>query len=376
MKKDKKTILLVGGGTGGHIVPLINIGKKLKQLNPGLRIITVGGKTYLDRKLFKQTDNFILLTTGKLHRRLTLDNLAQFIYLTYGLLKSYFIILRVKPDLIFSKAGYVSFPIIFWAKILKIPYMIHESDIVMGSSNKIAARDAIKIFVGFPSENYPKTLEDKIFFTGQILRPEISELSEHTFDFGFTNKKPVIFITGGSQGSRNINNAIFNSLDRLLEKYNLIHHVGSLDYDKAVEIRAKLDEEKKSSYFVTELLTTINSKDSMLSAISQSDLAVLRSSATTLAEVSALKKPIITVPYKHASSSHQEKNALFYKKQNAAVVLNDDEVNDKLASEIDRLFINPKEMKKLASNAFGLFPINGLEKIADEIVTFIKYEEL
>jgi len=379
MKKSKKTILLVGGGTGGHIIPLLNINKKLKEMRPDFCIVSVGGNTALDKKLFTGIDNHISLTTGKLHRNFTANNIIQFVYLICGIIKSFFIIINTKPNVIFSKAGYVSFPIIFWAKIFKIPYMIHESDIAMGRSNKLSAKNALKIFVGFPKSYYPDAFFDKTIFVGQILRPEISDLSEHTFDFGFSNKKPTIFITGGSQGAKNINSAIFNSLDHLLNKYNLIHHVGNLDYARAIEIRSGLDGEKRASYFVTELLTNTNSKDSLLSAINQSELVVLRSSATTLAEVSALKKPIITVPYKHAASDHQMKNALYYEKEHAAVVLNDDEINDKLTTEIDHLFKNPEEMKRLGNNAFKLLPIDGLDRVVDEIINFFrnsKYEEL
>ena len=243
----KKTILLVGGGTGGHIVPILNIYKKIKQKNPNISIITVGGTTNIDKKLYAGIENHVSLTTGKMHRTFTFNNLIQLFYLIFGFVKSFLILLEYRPDVIFSKAGYVSLPIIFWAKIFKISYFIHESDIVIGKSNQFAASGAKKIFVGFPSDNYPKKLQNKIVYVGQILRSEINDISGHTFDFGFDNKRPTIFITGGSQGARNINNMVFNSLDQLLTKYNLIHHVGNIDYQKAIEIKSKLNNEQKKS---------------------------------------------------------------------------------------------------------------------------------
>lgn len=379
MKIKINKILLVGGGTGGHIVPILNICKKIKQNYPDISIVTVGGKTNIDKKLYTGTENHISLTTGKLHRTFNFNNFVQFFYLISGFVKSFFILLEHKPDIIFSKAGYVSLPIIFWAKFLKIPYFIHESDIVIGKSNQFAASGASKIFVGFPSDNYPKKLQNKIVYVGQILRPEIDDISNHTFNFGFNNNKPVIFITGGSQGARSINSAVFNALDHLLNKYNLIHHVGSLDYEKAIEIKSKLNDAQKESYFVSELLTNNNSKDSLLSAVSQSKLVVSRSSATTLGEVAALKKPIITIPYKHAASDHQTKNALFYQKAGAAVLLHDNDINDNLKREIDFLFSNPDKMKQIAENAFDLLPRDGLAKVVEEIISFVKnekYEEL
>ncbi|MFA4996138.1 MAG: UDP-N-acetylglucosamine--N-acetylmuramyl-(pentapeptide) pyrophosphoryl-undecaprenol N-acetylglucosamine transferase [Patescibacteria group bacterium] len=375
----KKTILLVGGGTGGHIVPILNIYKIIKQKYPDISIITVGGKTSIDKKLYTDTENHISLTTGKLHRTFNLNNILQLLYLISGFVKSFLILLEHKPDIIFSKAGYVSLPIVFWAKIFKIPYFIHESDIVIGKSNQFASSGAKKIFVGFPSDNYPKKLQNKIVYVGQILRSEIDDISGHTFNFGFNNERPVIFITGGSQGARNINNAVFNSLDQLLDKYNLIHHVGSLDYQKAIEIKSKLNDAQKKFYFVSELLTNNNSKDSLLSAVSQSKLVVSRSSATTLGEVSALRKPIITIPYKHAASDHQTKNALFYQRAKAAVLLHDSNINNNLGKEINSLFNNPDGMKQMAENAFNLLPRDGLTKVVEEIISFVKnekYEEL
>ncbi len=370
--KENKTILLVGGGTGGHIIPILNIQKEFKRRYPKVRIATVGGKTNIDRKLYGNSIDHISLTTGKLHRSVTLNNIIQFFYLAFGFLKSFFIIYGLKPDIVFSKAGYVSFPIVFWAKVFKIPYFIHESDIIMGKANKLTAKDALKFFVGFPAENYPEVFKDKIIFVGQILRPEISNLSDHISNFEFNNIKPVIYVVGGSQGSRSINDAIFGSLETLLSKYNLIHHVGSLDYSKAVEIRSSLSEDQKGSYYISELLTGANSKDSVLSAINQSELVVTRSSATTMGEVAALRKPIIAVPYKHAASDHQTKNAMFFRSADAAIILNDDEIKDKLINEINRLFNHPDEMKVLAKNAFDLLPKDGLNKVVEEIAKILK----
>lgn len=372
MNHSNKTILLVGGGTGGHIIPIINLYKELEK-NPKLRIYIIGGKSAIDKKLYSGLKNFIPLFTGKMHRVFNWNNIAQFFYLIWGLGQSLSILLKTKPDVIFSKAGYISLPIIFWAKRLGIPYFIHESDIEMGASNRYAAVGATKIFSGFPVNSYPKVFRTKMIFVGQILRPEIFNKENELFDFGFENKKPTVFITGGSQGSRNINNAIFNALDRLLNNYNLIHHVGGLDYPKAIEIRAKLDGNKKKSYFISDLLTkNANGCDMLLSAIIQSDLVVSRSSATTLAEVAALKKPIITVPYRYAAADHQSKNALFLKKEKAAAVISDRELNGEIiVNKIDNILSDPKEIKEMTENAYKIFPLDGLEQTTFEIETFL-----
>lgn len=373
MTEKNKTILLVGGGTGGHIVPILSLSQEFEKRGSNINVITIGGNGPIDQKLYLGLKNHIALKTGKLHRSITLKNIIQLFLFFSGLISSLIILKKLKPSLIFSKAGYVSFPIIFWAKIIGIPYFIHESDIEMGASNKFAVKGAQKIFVGFPVKYYSKIQKEKLNYAGQILRPDISKPQIVRFDFGFNNRKPIIFVTGGSQGSTNINNAIFQILDKILLDYNVIHHTGSLDYDNAIEIRSRLTSDNKQSYYISPLLTTTaNGIDSMRSAIFQSDLVISRASATTLAEVSMMKKPMIIVPYKYAASDHQTKNAVYYGENGAAVVISDDNLNgETLKQEIDNLFLDSHKMKKIGQKAFALQNPNGLSTIVEEIDKYL-----
>lgn len=369
---DKKTLLLVGGGTGGHIVPILNIYKKISKENPEINVVVVGGKTAVDKKMYENVINYIPLSTGKLHRSITINNIIQIFCLVWGFIYSLKILRQTCPNLIFSKAGYISLPIIFWAKLLKIPYFIHESDIEMGAANKFAAKKAEIIFSGFPEKYYPRKFRNKIEFSGQVLRPEIT-LSLKPFEFGFLKNQPVIFITGGSQGSKNINKAVYQSLNNLLPKYNIIHHTGELDFNNAIEIRSKLENNLKESYYISGLLTPVSKReDPIISAIKSSKLVISRASATTLAEIGALKKPVIAVPYKFAASDHQTKNALFYKKARAIKIISDDDLKgERLEKEISKLFEDKKEMDEMAKNAHELLPLDGLSKICKKIIMFL-----
>lgn len=376
-----KTILLVGGGTGGHIVPVLNIQQALWGQRKKINIVTVGGDSPMDQKLYTGFNNHIILRTGKLHRSFTMENLLQVFLLIWGIFSALVILRKIKPNLIFSKAGYVSFPIILWAKIFRIPYFIHESDIEMGAANKFAASGASRMFVGFPTEYYSKMYGNKLKYTGQILPANFLNLEDASFDFGFNDKKPVIFITGGSQGAKNINKAIFQVLPNILEKYNIIHHTGSLDFDKAIQIRTGLSGQYRNSYFISPLLTKKTKDiDMMKSAINQADLVITRASATTLAEIAALKKAIIAVPYKYAAANHQAKNAAYYKRHRAAVVIIDDKLNGKiLEKQIDTLFSHRALMKELGNRAHDLQNLDGLSTITEEIdknLSIGKYEEI
>jgi len=379
--KRIKTILLVGGGTGGHIVPILNLRRELYKIGTKLKIITVGGNTAVDQKLYQNTSDHIILNTGKLHRNITVENFIQLFLLLWGIVSALRILRITKPDLIFSKAGYVSLPIIFWAKILKIPYFIHESDIEMGVANKYAARGARKVFVGFPVTNYSNLYKSKLAYVGQMLPSDYGDKTDSVFDFGFENNKPIIFVTGGSQGASNINNAIFDILPKALQQYNIVHHTGLLDYKKAVVIRSKLDLNIRGNYFISALLTKKpNELDLMKSAIIQSSVVICRASATTLAEVSIMKKPIIAIPYKYAAGNHQTKNAIYYKRHRALFVIADDKLNGQILwQQIEKLFSEMKLSREMGKRACDLQVNGGLSIITAEINRFLnagEYEEI
>lgn len=369
-KKDQKTVLLVGGGTGGHFLPIYRIYQKLKQ-NQSFRTFVVGSKSDLEIRLFNGNSDYIFLKTGKLHRVLTVRNLFEFIYLCFGFFKSLAIILSLRPEVIFSKGGYVALPLIVWARILKIPYLVHESDIAIGSSNRFVASGAKKVFSGFPVNNYPKKFRKKMFFVGQIVDSKGEKSHKAGFDFGFDNNKPVILVTGGSQGAKNLNSHLLDALEILLAKYNVIHQTGELDYQRVINFRSKLGGILKSSYFVTDYLSQKNGIDMMKEAFVNADLVVARAGATTIAEIALYKKPMILIPYKHASLDHQRKNAEFMKKEKAAVVIVEDDLNEKrLRAEIEDLIGNKKKIDELTKKAFTIFPSTAL----DDIVMAIKEE--
>jgi UDP-N-acetylglucosamine--N-acetylmuramyl-(pentapeptide) pyrophosphoryl-undecaprenol N-acetylglucosamine transferase len=301
-----------------------------------------------------------------------LKNIIEFGKLIRGFFSAYFLLKKFKTSFIFFKGGFVTIPFIFWAKALRIPYFIHESDISMGLSNIIATKKAEKIFVGFPIENYPDLPKKKLQFVGQILKIDLKKQTQN-FDFGFRVEKPIILITGGSQGATIINKAVFDVLPELLSVYNIIHQTGFASFGQAIEMRDKLSESMKSSYFAADFLDSRGGIDRMVSAIKQSDLVVTRASATTIAEVAYFQKPMIMIPYKYASKDHQTKNAQVFAKSNTAKIIRDDDLTGiLLENTIDSLFSDKKELSKLAENIAKIFPANGLETVCEAILDKIK----
>jgi len=373
MQHDKKTILLVGGGTGGHILPVWRIYNKLKT-NSKLRVRIIGSRGNLEQAVFGGNPDFQAVVTGKLNRHFSIRNLWEFVLSFLGLFHSLFLISKSKPDLIFIKGGFVALPFVLWAKLLKIPYFVHESDTVMGRTNRFAATSANKVFVGFPKKYYDFIPDEKLIYSGEIL----DEKEKAEFDFGFNKppaggSKPTILVVGGSQGAKRINQTIFLMLDKILENYNLIHQVGYLGYADAINRRAELSDELRSSYFVADFLSLKNDIDLMVAALSSADIVVSRAGATAMAEIAQYKKPMILIPYRYAAGDHQDINAEALQRAGGAVMIRDKELSgEALLAKINSLLRDKDKTESMVQKASQYWPKNGLEIICDEILKEIK----
>ena len=369
MQHAKKTILLIGGGTGGHILPIARLYQKLSA-DQKLNVYIIGSNGNLERTIFGGNPDFHTVITGKLNRRFTLQNVIEFCLSVFGLFHSLVLISKLKPDLIFIKGGFVALPFAMWARILKIPYLVHESDTVMGQTNRFAASGARKVFTGFPKKYYDFIPRDKLIFSGEI----INEIEKPQFDFGFGNppaggSKPVILLVGGSQGAKPINQAIQIILPELLRDYNLIHQTGSLGFNEAIDRRAKLPDDIKPSYFVADFLGLKNDVNLMAAALNLSDIVVSRAGATAMAEIALYKKPMILIPYRYASGKHQEINAEALQRTGGAAIIRDKELSGKtLIAKINSLLKDKDKMKSMAKNAFEYWPKDGLKIIYEEIL--------
>ena len=371
MKQDKnKRVLLVGGGTGGHAIPVLELYQKLEE-DGKVSPLIIGSNSSVDREIFSKIKNYQVIITGKLHRRFTLMNIWEGVKFIVGMIQSYFYLTKYKPDLIFSKGGYVSVPVLKMAQIFQIPVMIHESDTEMGMANKLASNIAKKIFVGFSCDNYNHLPKEKLIYSGQILRRKLFEKNQGELsNFGFVEKKPTILLTGGSQGSHNLNISLFQSLPDLLKSYNVIHQTGKDDFSQAFTLKEQLSLDEKRRYYITEFLEL--EKNSIMDALRISDLVVGRAGANSIAEFALMGKAMILIPYQYAAGDHQSKNAEVMKENRAAVVIPDAKLSRRVLTEaIKKVIDNKTKRNMLSRNAKDLFPKNGLNLIIRHI-----YKEL
>lgn len=359
----KKRIILTGGGTAGHIWPLLSLYRRLKD---EYEFLFIGSGDENERLLVERANiRYKKVLTGKLRRYFSWMNFIDPFKIFIGIFQSIFILISFRPSLVFAKGGFVSAPIGFASFLLRRKIFIHESDAVMGLANRSLAGFSKIIFTGFPKKYYPKRFQKKIIWSGVPVRDEVltGDKGKALDDFGFTKDLPVLLVIGGSSGATGINNLVFKSLEDLTDFCQVIHLTGRKDFSKSQKIAAKLGMNLRNRYRSFSFVTT-----EQADIYSITDLAVSRSGATTLSELAALGKPTIFIPYPYSASDHQYINAKILEKKQAAVVLVENETTkDQFVAQIKRLVVNESARKFLAENIRKYYKKDSIDIIIDQI---------
>ena len=367
MSRKKIKIALTGGGTGGHITPLIAVLRQLNKLTHNLKFVYIGPTRNLKGLLKKENINVWPLFTGRLRRYLTVKaiflNFIDFFKILFGFLQAIIYLIIYRPNIIFSKGGYGSFPTIVWAWIFRIPTIAHESDSVPGATNKLLARFATKIVTSFPGE-YKNFSHKKLVCLGTPIRDMTMNKQDAKTIVKVTGEKPVIFITGASQGAVQINHLVLKNLEVLLKKYEIIHQVGDRNYKKIER------EIKKLSISTQEYhLYAFLDENQMKAAYNIASLVVSRASSTNIFEIAALGKPSILIPLPTSASGHQLKNAQIYEKAGACIVLDPFSVTpNQLLNTINQLMANKKRLQTMSEAALRFSKPHAARDIAKLIL--------
>lgn len=292
------------------------------------------------------------ITCGKLRRYFSWKNFVDVFRVPIGVFQAYKILKRYQPEIIFSKGGYVSFPVTVAASLLKIPFILHESDVIPGLANRLAMRFAKKICISFEETGryLPKKLLGKTMLTGNPVRESIlSGNREDGYKFtGLNEYRPVILVLGGSQGALQINKLVRSSLDELLKKFQIVHVVGRGNLDIGIH---------KSGYRQYEYLD-----EKLKDVYAISDLVVSRGGANSLAEIALLKKKAVIVPLSTAGSRGDqiENSRIFARKFGWAMLSGDVSARD----FVEAIFLAFCNQTKI----YGTEILNGTEKIAGVIM--------
>lgn len=337
-------VWLVGGGTGGHITPLLAVAEVLRR-HSDVKITYIGEAKSREEELARHEHiPFQAIMSGKLRRSWDVVSIYQNVRDLTRVWRGYWqarrLILKQRPDVIFSKGGQVAPPVCLAAKHFNIPVIIHESDAAMGLANKFTARLATKVLTGFPAVNYPNIDAQKIIPVGIPLSAE--------FNVERKTKKPdrpMILITGGIQGAQSINRAVALILPLLLAKYDVMHVTGDASYDEFVKIKAELSRDLRDNYGV------IPFTHNMAELMREATIVLSRASGTTMFELATLGKPMILIPLPSAGSDHQRANARIFVGSGAAIMLEQSTITPEiLFATIDGLLSNAIELARLKQN--------------------------
>ncbi|MGI6069560.1 MAG: undecaprenyldiphospho-muramoylpentapeptide beta-N-acetylglucosaminyltransferase [Blautia sp.] len=324
-----KHIVLTGGGTAGHVTPNIALIPRLRKL--GYQISYIGSYDGIEKKLIEEMEiPYYGISSGKLRRYFDLKNFSDPFKVIKGYGQSKSLLKDLKPDVIFSKGGFVTVPVVIASKSLKIPAIIHESDMTPGLANRLCIPYATKICC-----NFPETMEhlpaDKAVLTGTPIRQELMAGDrESALKFcGFQDNKPVILIIGGSLGAASINVNIRKILPELLKEFQVIHLCG----------KDKLDESLTNvpGYVQYEYI-----KKELADLFALADIVVSRAGANAICEISSLHKPNLLIPLSaKASRGDQILNARSFERQGYSMVLEEEEITEKtLLNSIKELYAN------------------------------------
>ena len=324
-----KRIILTGGGTAGHVTPNIALLPKLRELDYDIHYI--GSYEGIEKKLIEDANvPYYGIASGKLRRYFDPKNFSDPFRVLQGYGQARKLLKKLKPDVIFSKGGFVAVPVVLAAKHLHIPVIIHESDMTPGLANKISLPAATRVCCNFP-ETMRFVPEGKAVLTGSPIREELlhgNKLAALSL-CGFTANKPVILVIGGSQGSVVVNDAIRGILPELLKTYQVIHLCG----------KGKLDSTKTDmeGYIQFEYV-----KKELADLFALADICISRAGANAICELLELRKPALLIPLgSNASRGDQILNAESFRSQGFCEVLTEDDLTpDRLLSTIHSLYDN------------------------------------
>ncbi|MFC5529113.1 undecaprenyldiphospho-muramoylpentapeptide beta-N-acetylglucosaminyltransferase [Cohnella yongneupensis] len=324
-----KKILFTGGGSAGHVT--VNLALIPRFQSEGWTVEYIGSHAGIEKQLLSDVPNvkYHGIATGKLRRYLDWNNVKDPFRVVKGVFQAYNTIRRSKPDVIFSKGGFVSVPVVLGAKLNRVPVVIHESDVTPGLANKIAIPFATKVCTTFADteRHLPK---GKTQYVGPVIREALDrgDATRGRAWSGFSDRKPVMLIMGGSLGSRKINLAVRGALERLTKRYQIVHLCGKGQTDPAVSA---------PGYVQVEYV-----QDELPDILAMTDLVVSRAGANSIFEFLHLRKPMLLIPLTKAQSrGDQLLNAESFRKSGYSDVLQEENLTaDTLISRIDQLYDN------------------------------------
>ena len=353
-----KKIVLTGGGTAGHVTP--NLALIPRLMNDGWEVHYIGAANSAEQELITQVPGvqYHTVSVGKLRRYFDPKNFSDPFRVIRGIRQATQIIHKIKPNVVFSKGGFVSVPVVYGAKFNGVPVVIHESDMTPGLANKLCAPIAKVECCTFPEA--VKYTRGKGVHTGTPIRPEIlsGDRARALKRFGFNENRPVLMVVGGSSGAQAINVAVWRALPRLTENFQVLHLCGKGNLNDTYE--------GTPNYVQKEYLN-----EEMADAYACADVIISRAGSNALCEILAVRKPALLIPYpKGASRGDQLLNAESFRARGFSQVLfQEDMTPDTLVKAVEQLYHDRGALyEAMATEPTG----NGVDSVLEQIYKYAK----
>lgn len=385
--------VLTGGGSGGHITPLLAVAAELKQSNPGIRTIYIGqrGDSLHDiASGHASIDEICLVSAGKFRRyhgtglrqvfdiKTILLNVRDMVRVVRGFFESYTLLRKLRPQVVFIKGGFVGVPVGLASALLRIPYITHDSDALPGLANRIVARWAVAHAVALPTEIYTQYPADKTFTVGVPIARTYQFVDTVTQDsfrrrIGFDDYEQVVTVAGGGLGARRVNDAIVAIAPLLLARYpalGLIHQAGRAnevvlgkEYDRI------LTSEQRKRVHVKGFVTN------MYEYTAAADVVIARAGGTNLAELEAQGKACIVIPNPYLTGGHQLVNAAVLHDVKAIELVREEDIRETPSALLDvttRLLDDATYRQELSINLHTFARTDSAAELADLLVNFAR----
>lgn len=374
-------IILTGGGTGGHLFPLVAVARKIIEISKTENygepeIYYLGPGLFLESSLEREEMNFhySVLITGKWRRYLSINNFIDLFKILIGFIQALWKIWLIMPDVIFSKGGYGSVATVLTGWLYRIPIIIHESDSVPGFANRLLARFATFIAVSFTeaAKYFP---EGKTYFTGEATRDAFfapsNSLKERAL-LRLTTKEPVILVLGGSQGAQKINNIILDILPNLLKTAEIIHQTGDQNYDSVFSESRVVLEGETGEQFISYHPVNFLVEPEYVAAVHSADIIISRSGAGSIFEIAAAGKASILIPIADSANDHARRNAYVFSADGRAEIIEEANLTPNLIlSVIASILNNPEKKKKMEQRARAFATPDAAKLIAQALLNLI-----
>lgn len=369
-------VLLVGEAAAGHLSPIIAVYEAIKKtsqksLSQEVEFMLISSQSHFLKEIFEDTGiAYKVIIVPKLYSSLSVIQIIIGIpFYIISFFQSLIHVFNYMPDVIFSKGGYISLPVVIAGRIFRIPIVIHESDAIPAFIDKLMSHFAKKIAISF-EQNKEAYSAKKVFFSGNPTREFIREGNKKSGikDFVLDEEKPTILILGGSEGAEKINELVLEILPDLLRKYQIIHQCGIGNYDKVKTVVEKMNIPNLNDYHIFPFF-----KKRIADAYAVCSLIISRAGANTVSEIMIVEKPSILIPLSESISDEQTKNAFYYSEAGAAILLSEKNLKPHLLlGVVDDIFKNRLKMLEMQKSARSLAQPLAAQKIADEIIKIAK----